>query len=127
MEEEEPVIVFRMFFPTSDLVRAMCYPILDFDFLFLDVESIILCTPLFPMAVNFPILSMNICEHASIRNWFCKNLLTYHEKELTEKIGDSINGDDVCSITFGTIILNYFFENGHGHKEVFQLFKLWNS
>lgn len=119
-------MVFRIFLPISDLVRAMCYPILDFDFLFLDVESTILCTPLFPMAVNFPILLVNICECASTRNWFYKNLLKYHEKELTEKIGDSINGDGVSSITFGAFILNDFFEDGHGHKEVFQLFKLWN-
>ena len=43
------------------------------------------------MEVNFPILLMNICEHASTKNLFYRNLLMCHEKELVEKIRDTIN------------------------------------
>ena len=42
------------------------------------------------MAANFLTLLMSICDDASIENLLCSNLLNYHEKELLEKICNTI-------------------------------------
>lgn len=56
------------------------------------------------MATSFLFQSVNICISALDRNLFYKNLQANHEKELVEKIADTVNDYTIVIFTLATNI-----------------------